>query len=407
MRYQEAIDFLYSTAPMFQSVGKQGYKTGLDNTFLLDKRFGHPHKKYRTIHVAGTNGKGSTSHLIAAILQSAGYRVGLYTSPHLRDFRERIKVNGEMISKRKVAQFITDNEALIREIQPSFFEITTSLAFNHFAEIEVEIAVVEVGLGGRLDCTNVITPIASIITNISLDHTEFLGDNLEKIAEEKAGIIKPKIPVVIGETHPETESVFIRKAKENRSPIYFADKLMAGKPLPESQLKGFYQDKNFRTVLQAVEVLRGAGLNISDDYVKNGFAHVIDLTGLMGRWQVMDTKPTIVCDTGHNEAGITFIVEQLSKQTYRKLHIVFGMVADKKRDKIYQLLPKDATYYFTKASIPRALDEKELRAEASAYGLKGKSYSTVKRALATAKATAKPDDFIFVGGSTFIVAEVV
>lgn len=407
MRYQEAIDFLYSTAPMFQSVGKQGYKTGLDNTFLLDERFGHPHKKYRTIHVAGTNGKGSTSHLIAAILQSAGYRVGLYTSPHLRDFRERIKVNGEMISKRKVAQFITDNEALIREIQPSFFEITTSLAFNHFAEMEVEVAVVEVGLGGRLDCTNVITPIASIITNISLDHTEFLGDTLEKIAEEKAGIIKPKIPVVIGETHPETESVFIRKAKENRSPIYFADKLMESKPLPESQLKGFYQEKNFRTVLQAVEVLREAGVNISDDCVRNGFAHVIDLTGLMGRWQVIGSEPTIVCDTGHNEAGITFIVEQLSKQTYRKLHIVFGMVADKKRDKIYQLLPKDATYYFTKASIPRALDERELRAEASAYGLKGKSYSTVKRALATAKAAAKPDDFIFVGGSTFVVAEVV
>ena len=406
MRYQEAIDFLYATAPMFQNIGKQGYKTGLENTFLLDNHFGSPHTKFKTIHIAGTNGKGSTSHLLSAILQKAGYRVGLYTSPHLKDFRERIKINGEMISKRKVSDFIAENQNLIRKISPSFFEITTAMAFNYFAEEKVDIAVIEVGLGGRLDCTNIISPLLSIITNISLDHTDMLGDTIEKIAEEKAGIIKPHTPVVIGETQDGSFEVFLRKAKEQNSPIYFADTFQADTPLPECQLKGIYQTKNSRTVLQAIEELREIGLQISENNIQDGFLNVVDLTGLMGRWQTIGHNPTIVCDTGHNEAGISFIVEQLKKESYRRLHIVFGMVSDKKRDKIYKLLPKDAIYYFTKASIPRALDERSLRAEAREYGLQGKSYSSVKRALSAAKSAASEDDFIYVGGSTFIVAEV-
>lgn len=406
MRYSEAIDFLYSTAPMFQTVGKQGYKTGLENTLFLDKYFGFPHKQFRTIHVGGTNGKGSTSHLLAAVLQSAGYKVGLYTSPHLKDFRERIRINGQMISKRKVSSFVFNNQKLIKEINPSFFEITTMLAFNYFAEQNIDIAVVEVGLGGRLDCTNIISPLVSIITNISLDHTDLLGNTLQQIAGEKAGIIKPNTPIVIGERQEDVADIFIEKAQKEGASIVFADHKYRDKVLPKSQLKGIYQTRNSRTVLAVIDILKAKGLRILHRDIIKGFANVTTLTGLTGRWQTIGTHPTIICDTGHNEAGISLVVEQLRMQNYRNLHIVFGMVADKKRDNIYRLLPNNATYYFTKPSLPRALNENILASEAAKYGLKGKTYPTVRKALAAARKNADREDFIYVGGSTFVVADV-
>ena len=401
-----AIDFLYAQAPMFQQVGKAGYKTGLENTEFLDKYFGFPHRKYRTIHVGGTNGKGSVSHLLAAILQSAGYKVGLYTSPHLKDFRERICINGKMISKRKTAHFITKNQQLIEKISPSFFEITTALAFKYFAEQNVDFAIVEVGLGGRLDCTNIISPILSIITNISLDHTDILGDSLEKIAAEKAGIIKPKTSIIIGETHSKTQNIFIERAKENSSEIIFADKKFENVKLPNCELKGICQQKNIKTVLVAVEKLREIGIKISAKSLKNGLENVVELTNLQGRWQVLSKKPTIICDTGHNESGISQIVEQLNAQKFNKLHIVFGMVNDKEINSVLALLPKSAVYYFTKAQIPRALDENFLQQQAASFGLFGNTYFSVKQAFTAAKKAASKDDFIFVGGSTFIVSEV-
>jgi dihydrofolate synthase/folylpolyglutamate synthase len=407
MNYPQAIDFLYSTAPMFQQVGKQGYKTGLENTYLLDARFDFPHRKYRTIHIGGTNGKGSTSHLLAAVLQSAGYKVGLYTSPHLKDFRERIRINGKMISKLRIINFIKENEQLIKEISPSFFEITTSLAFQYFAEKNVDIAIVEVGLGGRLDCTNIISPMISVITNISLDHTDILGDSLEKIATEKAGIIKPNTPVIIGETQKETEKIFTEKAKTENAEIIFADKKYSSAVLPVCQLKGIYQQKNIKTLLAAVDELKKSGLKISKSALKKGLENVVELTGLTGRWQIIGKNPVIVCDTGHNEGGISLVVEQLKQQKYNGLHIVFGMVADKKINKVLSLLPKNAVYYFTKAKIPRALDEKLLSEQAGQYGLVGNTYPSVKRAVKAAKKAASKDGFIYIGGSTFIVAEAV
>ncbi len=407
MKYTDAIDFLYSTAPMFQTVGKQGYKTGLDNTLFLDKHFGHPHRKFATIHVGGTNGKGSTSHLLAAVLQSAGYRVGLYTSPHLKDFRERIRVDGKPISKRRVSAFVGKHQQLIKDINPSFFEVTTSLAFGYFAEQKVDIAVIEVGLGGRLDCTNIISPIFSVITNISLDHTDLLGDTAEAIATEKAGIIKPRIPVIVGQYQQEVAHIFIEKAACEGSPIVFADKQYADKSLPKCQLKGIYQKYNCRTVLAAIDQLKTIGVKIHSRDITKGFAHVVELTGLLGRWQTIGNKPTVVVDTGHNEAGIALIAEQLKTVSYRHLHIVFGMVSDKKREVVYRLLPQDATYYFTKPSIPRALDEHQLEAEARLHNIKGKTYPTVKKALMAARKNAHPDDFIFVGGSTFVVADAI
>lgn len=405
MKYSEAIAFLYSMAPMFQTVGKQGYKTGLENTLYLDQYFGFPHKQFRTIHVGGTNGKGSTSHLLAAVLQSAGYKVGLYTSPHLKDFRERIRINGQMISKQKVSSFVFKNQNLIREINPSFFEITTSLAFSYFAEQNIDIAVVEVGLGGRLDCTNIISPMVSIITNISIDHTDLLGDTPQQIAVEKAGIIKPNTPIVIGERQEVVADIFIEKAKKEGAPIVFADCQYRDKPLPKCQLKGIYQVQNSRTVLTAIDVLKAKGLRIAHRDIIKGFANVTTLTGLMGRWQTIGTHPTIICDTGHNEAGISLVAEQLRMQRYRNLHIVFGMVSDKKRDNIYRLLPRDAIYYFTKPSLPRALDENILASEAAEYGLEGKTFPTVRKALAAARKNAVSKDCIYIGGSTFVVAD--
>lgn len=407
MIYSEAIDYLYRQAPMFQQHGAKAYKSGLENTVALDAVFNHPHRAYKTIHVAGTNGKGSTSHLLASVLQCAGYKVGLYTSPHLRDFRERIRVDGIMISEQAVVAFVEAHQALVEELQPSFFEITTALAFRYFVQQQVDVAVIEVGLGGRLDCTNIIAPELAIITNISLDHTDLLGDTLEQIAAEKAGIIKPNTSVVIGETQPESAPIFRNVARAQNAPILFADTELVGKPLPTCALKGIYQAKNCRTVLVALAQLQQKAFCITDAAIEQGFLEVVERTGLQGRWQVLGNKPTIVCDTGHNEGGIRLVVEQLAQQSFERLHIVFGMVSDKKIDHVLALLPKNAVYYFTKAHIPRALDEKILQAQAATFGLAGTSYASVNEALEAAKNNASERDFIFVGGSNFVVAEII
>jgi len=422
MTYEETITYLYNSAPLFQHVGKDAYKAGLDTTLKLDEHFGHPHRKFKTIHVAGTNGKGSCSHTLAAILQSAGYNVGLYTSPHLVDFRERIRVNGIPVSKEYVVDFVDKERAFFEPLHPSFFELATAMAFQYFAEAKVDVAVVEVGLGGRLDCTNIIRPDLSIITNISFDHVQFLGNTLAEIASEKAGIIKPGIPVVIGETTSETYPVFLTKAQEVGAPIHFAEeeKLLlkssvneAGKRIYqttdytnlEGELGGLCQIKNTNTLLSAIRVLQASGYTIAEEHVRQGFAEVCLLTGLMGRWQKIQEKPTLICDTGHNKGGIGYIVEQLSRQKYNRLHIVMGMVNDKDVSGVLAMMPAEATYYFTKASVKRALDEQELQQLAHQYQLKGDTYPSVGQAVEAALQAAQPDDFIFVGGSTFIVAD--
>jgi dihydrofolate synthase/folylpolyglutamate synthase len=403
-------------------VGGDAYKEGLSNTHLLDEHFGHPHTKFRTIHVAGTNGKGSCSHTLAAILQSAGYRVGLYTSPHLVDFRERIRVNGEMVSEEYVIRFVEEHRAFFEPLHPSFFELTTAMAFNYFAESQVDVAIIEVGLGGRLDCTNIITPDLCIITNISPDHTQFLGDTLEKIASEKAGIIKKGVPVVIGETTDETRPVFVSKANETNSPIKLSDELNLVKSSLsnnnggrvynttlyknlEGELGGLCQEKNTNTILTATEELKRIGYQLTEEHIRNGFAHVCQLTGLMGRWQKLHEHPTLICDTGHNVGGIAYITEQLKHQTCDHLHIVMGMVNDKDVSGVLAMMPKCATYYFTRASVKRALDEEELQALATRFNLYGESYPTVAQATHAALENAKENDFIFVGGSSFIVAD--
>ena len=407
MDYNKAIEILYNQAPMFQNVGKKAYKTGLETTHELDEIFQHPHRKFRTIHVAGTNGKGSCSHLLSAVLQKAGYKVGLYTSPHLKDFRERIRINGEMIAEEAVCEFVELAQPIIAELQPSFFEITTAMAFRYFAQQEVDVAVIEVGLGGRLDCTNIINPEISIITNISIDHTDLLGATLPEIAREKAGIIKSGCPAVIGEQQPEVAQVFIDKAEEVGASLYFASDEMADAELPECEMKGYYQDKNRRTVLTAIRELRNRGkFNISDEAVVEGFAQVCRLTGIMGRWQLISENPRIICDTGHNEAGIKFVVNQLLHEKFVNLRIIIGMVSDKKIDKVLALLPKNAIYYFTKAQMPRALNEVELQKQASEYGLHGNAYSTIRQAFEQAKLDYSDGDLIFVGGSNFTVAEI-
>jgi dihydrofolate synthase/folylpolyglutamate synthase len=422
MTYQETIDYLFNSTPLFQNVGKDAYKEGLENTHLLDEHFGHPHRQFKTIHVAGTNGKGSCSHTLAAILQSAGYKVGLYTSPHLVDFRERIRINGTPVSEAYVIDFVENHRAFFEPLHPSFFELTTAMAFNYFAEQQVDVAVIEVGLGGRLDCTNIIRPDLCVITNISFDHVQFLGNTLAKIASEKAGIIKEGIPVVIGETTPETKPVFAEKAIQINAPIHFAEEEQfllessineQGKRIYqtkeyadlEGELGGLCQIKNTNTLLSAIRILQDIGYNINDTHVREGFAHVCSLTGLMGRWQKILETPVAYCDTGHNKAGIQYIVEQLSRQTYRQLHIVMGMVNDKDISGVLAMLPKDAIYYFTKASVSRALNENEVKRLAGEAGLEGNTYPSVKDAFEAAQASAHPDDFIFVGGSTFIVAD--
>ncbi len=418
MTYQETIDYLFNCLPVFQHQGASAYKPGLERTIQLDDYLGNPHRKYKTIHVAGTNGKGSVSHSLAAILQSAGYKTGLYTSPHLKDFRERIRVDGEMIPEQAVIDFVARHKPFFEPVQPSFFELTMEMAFDWFATAEVDIAVIEVGLGGRLDSTNIIAPELSIITNISFDHMQFLGDTLPKIAYEKAGIIKSGIPVVIGEAEGGVKEVFVQKAHEVGAPLYFAEECFHLTPSGngfycekyneiEVQLKGIYQQKNVATVLTAVDLLRQKQLSLSDEAVREGLSHVVDLTGLQGRWQVLQTHPTIVCDTGHNEAGIRCIVQQLSEQKYDRLHIVFGMVNDKDISTVLSLLPKNATYYFTQAAIPRALDAQKLYDSAQKYKLNGKIFTSVAAAIEAAKKAANENDFIYIGGSTFVVAEAI
>lgn len=422
MTYEETLHYLYTSTPLFQNVGKDAYKEGLENTYELDKHFGHPHKQFKTIHIAGTNGKGSCSHTLAAILQSAGYKTGLYTSPHLVDFRERIRVNGTPIPKDYVTLFVEENRSFFEPLHPSFFELTTAMAFKYFAEQHVDVAIIEVGLGGRLDCTNIITPDMCIITNISFDHTQFLGNTLEKIAKEKAGIIKSGIPVVIGETSTETRTVFQNKAAETHAPITFAEdeslvedwktgtdgyRIYQTKDYAnlKGELGGLYQIKNTNTILTAVRQLKQIGYTITEQDVRNGFANVCKLTGLMGRWQTIETSPKVICDTGHNVGGISYIVEQLKHETYKHLHIVIGMVNDKDISGVLSLLPKDAYYYFTQASVKRALPAEEMAQKAYAANLQGGYYDNVQTALEAAKAKADKDDLIFVGGSSFIVAD--
>ncbi len=406
MDYQDTLTYLYNSTPMFQQVGGSAYKEGLENTLALDEHFGHPHRKFRTIHVAGTNGKGSCSHTIAAILQEAGYSVGLYTSPHLVDFRERIRVNGQPIPEEYVIRFVEEERCFFEPLHPSFFELTTAMAFRYFADVEIDVAVIEVGLGGRLDCTNIIRPDLCIITNISLDHTQFLGNTLPQIAREKAGIIKSGIPVVIGETTPETKSVFQKRAGEVNAPIYFAEENgREDYPGIEYELKGLYQKKNSRTILTALPLLKEAGYRLDEQSVRRGFAHVTELTGLMGRWQKLQNHPTLICDTGHNVGGITYIVEQLKQQAFHNLHIIIGMVNDKDIQGVLALLPEDAIYYFTQASVKRALPANDLQKLAESAGLKGNCYPDVPSAVRAAQEKSLPEDFIFVGGSSFIVAD--
>jgi len=427
MTYNEALDYIYSHLPIFQRVGKAAYKADLGNTLKLDEYFGHPHRTFKTIHIAGTNGKGSTSHMLAAVLQKAGYRVGLYTSPHLRDFRERIRVNGEMIPEDEVAKFISQHKDFFDQIMPSFFEMTVALAFDYFSRMNLDVAVIEVGLGGRLDSTNIINPILSVITNIGFDHTDLLGDTLPKIASEKAGIIKPDTPVVVSKYQPEVENVFIAKAKEMNAPIYFADQeiqvyeqyidttglqvlKLADKVRDikiEIDLLGNYQRYNISGVLKSIEILSGKGFLLSNEALMEGLRNVQTLTGLMGRWQKLSENPLIYCDTGHNVDGIKYVVEQLRHIPHNNLHMVIGVVADKNIDGMLALLPKNATYYFTQVAIPRALNHEELKKRAAEHQLYGHSYSTVALALAAAKEASNPNDLIFVGGSTFVVAEVV
>lgn len=421
MTYLETLNYLYTCAPMFQQVGNSAYKEGLENTLALDTHFNHPHQCFRSIHIAGTNGKGSCSHTIAAILQSEGYKVGLYTSPHLRDFRERIRINGQPISEQYVIDFVEQEKNFFEPLHPSFFELTTAMAFKYFAEEHIDIAVVEVGLGGRLDCTNIITPDISIITNISFDHMQFLGNTLAAIATEKAGIIKKGVPVVIGETVPETRSVFADKVKEVHTTAVFAEdcpividaKIAKGgldyrtKSYGQlfGELGGLYQIKNTNTVLTALPILIEKGYRIDEQSVRFGFAHVCEQTGLEGRWQRLQSNPTLICDTGHNIGGITYIVQQLKQQQYRKLHIVFGMVNDKDIRSVLAILPKDAIYYFTRASVKRALAEDKLKEMATSYGLKGETYPDVPSAVIAAQKNSLPEDFIYVGGSSYIVSD--
>ena len=400
MNYQETLQYLYVKTPAFQHVGQSAYKPGLDNVVALSKAYNHPHTAFKTIHVAGTNGKGSVSHTLAAILQSAGYKVGLYTSPHLLDFSERIRVNGQPIAQDYVVNFVHQSQAIIEQLNPSFFEITTLMAFSYFKEQAVDIAVIEVGLGGRLDSTNIITPILSVITNVSFDHVALLGNTLEKIADEKAGIIKPGIPVVVGEAPQNLRPIYLSKG----SPVVFAQD-DADSNLP-FELLGDCQRFNKKTILAAVRLLQQK-MPISSDAVAAGLLHVVELTGLKGRWQKLGDSPLIIADTGHNEAGIKLIVGQLARLSCQALRMVIGVVNDKDVHAMLSLLPKDAVYYFTNAQIPRALPANELQQLAKTYGLIGQNYPTVQEALQAAKNDASEQDAIFVGGSNFIVAEVV
>lgn len=422
MDYKETIEYLYKSAPLFQQVGGSAYKEGLSTTKTLDSHFNHPHTHYRTIHVAGTNGKGSCAHTIAAILQHKGLKVGLYTSPHLVDFRERIKINGVKIPQQYVIDFVKDERAFFEQLSPSFFEITTAMALKYFADEKIDVAVIEVGLGGRLDCTNIIMPCLSVITNISFDHTQFLGNTLAKIAYEKAGIIKPDIPVVIGEALPETRPVFQKKADAVNSPIIFAEdycEVTSYKTTPqgrlyftrtydtlEGELIGECQVKNTNTILAAIKEIKEL-FGITKEDVAFGFKNVCSTTGLQGRWQVLQSNPTVVCDTGHNTGGWKYISHQLHDiaDKVETLHIVFGMAGDKDIDSVIAHLPERAKFYWTKASVRRAMEEHGIEKIALSHHLSGKTFDSVDKAYTAALQNAQPADFIYVGGSSFIVAD--
>lgn len=419
--YEETLKYLYEQLPMFQRIGGSAYKAGLETSLSLANMFDNPQQKYRTIHVAGTNGKGSVSHLIAAILQENGYKVGLYTSPHLVDFRERIRVNGKKIPQENVVDFVVSYKSKESNLKPSFFELTMMMAFDYFSKEKVDIAIIEVGLGGRLDSTNIINPDLSIITNISFDHTQFLGETLPKIASEKAGIIKRSIPVVIGEAIGEVKEVFEIKAKEENAPIIFSEDNPQIKSFNRNdndlflntndygiirdELSGDCQIKNANTVLNAVQVLKGLNYNISANSVKNAFENVCELTGLMGRWMKIQDNPITICDTGHNVGGFTYITEQLQRYHFKNLRIIIGFVNDKDIDHILEMMPKKAIYYFTQADIPRALSSKDVKLRANRVGLIGESFNTVKEAYDNAINESETDDFVYIGGSTFIVAD--
>ena len=434
MDYNETIQYLYTQLPMFTRDGASAFKKDLTNTIELCKRLGDPQHQFKSVHIAGTNGKGSTSHMLAAILQVAGYKTGLYTSPHLKDFRERIRVNGQMISEQTVIDFVAARRADFEEIAPSFFEMTVALAFDVFAKEKVDIAMVEVGLGGRLDSTNIITPLLSVITNIGWDHMNMLGDTLQLIAGEKAGIIKPGIPVVISETQPETAHIFIDKAKQEGSPITFASEVwtIEEKSKFKSQnskleieahyspltthhspltialdLTGTYQLKNIKGVLSAVDELRKQGFVITDEHITTALKQVKTLTGLHGRWEVSNMQPLTICDTGHNPDGIQEVLKNIAAVDYQQLHFVIGMVNDKDITKVLAMLPTNAIYYFCKPDIPRGLEAESMQQQAANFGLHGNTYSSVKVALSAAQANATDKDLVFAGGSTFVVAEVI
>jgi dihydrofolate synthase / folylpolyglutamate synthase len=431
VNYTQTLDYLFTRLPMFHRIGAAAYKADLDNTIAICKMLGDPHHQFRSVHVAGTNGKGSVSHMLASILEEAGYKTGLYTSPHLKDFRERIRVNGKMIPRSAVTRFVKTQREEFERIQPSFFEWTVGLAFDHFRNEKVDIAVIEVGLGGRLDSTNIITPLVSVITNISFDHMQFLGDRLDQIAAEKAGIIKAGIPVIIGEYQPDIAHIFEEKACKEGSGLNFADHLFSVMGVKKrnspsaglilqiknnqddkeysvtSPLPGQYQKKNILTVIAAANTLREQGFSLPEELIISGIKNVIKNTGIKGRWQVLSRNPLTICDTGHNTAGIKEVLEQIRQTPHKELHFVMGLVNDKEIGNILSLLPANATYYFCKADIPRGLDAELLREAAAANGLKGESYITVKTALEAARKNAGSDDLVFVGGSTFVVAEVV
>jgi dihydrofolate synthase/folylpolyglutamate synthase len=435
MNYNDTIQYLYTQLPMFTRDGASAFKKDLTNTLELCKRLDNPQNHFKSVHIAGTNGKGSTSHMLAAVLQTAGYKTGLYTSPHLKDFRERIRIDGQMISEQTVIDFVALHRTDFDEIAPSFFEMTVALAFDVFANEKVDIAVIEVGLGGRLDSTNIITPLLSVITNIGWDHMNMLGDTLQLIASEKAGIIKPGIPIIVGELQPETAQVFIDKAKQEGSPIQFAsEKWEIEKVKGERQkvegyasellqievknsqlithnllldLTGTYQLKNVKTVLSAVYELRAQGFTITDDHITTALQQVKSLTGLHGRWEVLSTQPLTICDTGHNPDGIQEVIKNIAAVDYQQLHFVIGMVNDKDITKVLAMLPTNAIYYFCKPDIPRGLDAESLKLQAESFGLHGDAYPSVKAALKSAQSNAGNNDLVFVGGSTFVVAEVI
>ena len=405
MNYLETTQWLFSQLPLYQNVGKSAYKADLSQTLKLAKHLNHPEHKFKSIHVGGTNGKGSTAHMLASVLQEAGYKVGLYTSPHLKDYRERIRINGAMISENFVVDFVAANKPFFEMNSLSFFEMSVGMAFSYFAKEQVDIAVVEVGLGGRLDSTNILNPEVSVITNIGLDHTQFLGTTLAAIAGEKAGIIKPKTPIVIGETQSELNAIFNAKATIEQAPIYFADQLI--NDIYPTSLKGAYQIHNLRTVLQTLSVLNSGAFTISSEATQNGLLKVSENTGLRGRWETLGANPKIICDTAHNKEGLRLVFKQIQTEKFQRLHLVLGMVNDKDVESLLELFPKAAQYYFCKPNVPRGLEAVELAQVFKVNGFEGLVYSSVKTALNAAKKSASQEDLIYIGGSTFVVAEII